>query len=292
MLARWLSWLTSGHRTGRRSRRRAAGNGAATAGTNVQPDPEPAPIQPRGTAIDHEAGVLAHELVQPLTAIAANAEAARHCLRRQPADILALQQIADDIYHETRRALEVAEWIRGELRGDTPSLVLVDLADSIDEALSAMSAQAARHDAQVDAHLHARPLHVLGSPGQIRQVLINLIINALEATELLPAGQRRIRVEGWRDGDSVFASVHDTGTGAAEDHLDRMFEPFVSAKPMGVGLGLSISRSIARRHGGDLVAKNNTGGGMTFSLILPATTVATAPTGSAPDRPSARSAPG
>lgn len=286
MLARWLSWLTTAHRKGHRTWPRAAGDGADTTGPHIPPNPER--VQPRAAGINHEAGVLAHELVQPLTAIAANAEAARHCLRRQPADILALQQIADDIYHETRRALEVAEWIRGELRGDTPSLVLVDLADSIDEALTAMSGQAARHDAQVDAHLHARPLHVLGSPGQIRQVLINLINNALEATEPLPAGRRRIRVDGWRDGDSVFATVQDTGTGAAEDYLDRMFEPFVSAKPMGVGLGLSISRSIARRHGGDLVAKNNTGGGMTFSLILPAVT---APTGRAPDLPSARPAP-
>lgn len=225
---------------------------------------------PHGTVLDEPAGSLVHELVQPLTAIATNAEAARRSLQQQDADLRALREIVDDINIQTRRALDIADWIRGELRGDTPPAQLVDLAEAARDVVGMLGNAALCHDTRVRARLPARPLYVRGSRVQIQQVLINLLLNALQATTSMPHGRRHVRLVAWQHGSTVRTTVRDSGPGTAEHELERIFQPFFTARPGGLGLGLAISRSIARRHGGDLTARNNAGPGMTFCLQLPA----------------------
>jgi two-component system sensor kinase FixL len=214
---------------------------------------------------------LAHEINQPLTAILSNAEAAQRFLSQASPDVGEVQQILEDIIRDDRRANEVVRKVRAlvkkEKLRDEPLdlneviLVIVDLirADSLLQGLS------------IATDLSPRLAAIHGDGIQLQQVILNLILNGAAAMRNSPSGQRRILVRtAMLDGRTVKAFVKDFGTGIDENNIERLFEPFYTTKPEGLGMGLSISQTIIKAHGGTMEAWNNREGGATFAFTLPA----------------------
>jgi C4-dicarboxylate-specific signal transduction histidine kinase len=214
-------------------------------------------------------GALAHELNQPLTSISSNAEAARRLLKQQPADLEELDAILGDIASEDQRAAQVIRRLRALLkRGDT-HLQPMDIRELLSEVLELAHAELITRRVTATA-LVARDLPpVLGDRVQLQQVLLNLIINACEAMNTTTASDRRLTLIANADTrNNILISIRDCGTGIPSTLLERLFEPFVTTKPEGLGLGLSISRTIVAAHGGRLWAENNTDRGATMYCLL------------------------
>jgi len=214
-------------------------------------------------------GALAHELNQPLTSISSNAEAARRLLKRQPPDLDELDAILADIASEDQRAAQVIRRLRALLkRGDT-HLQPMDIRELLSEVLELAHAELITRQVTPTA-LVARDLPpVLGDRVQLQQVLLNLIINACEAMNTTAASDRRLTLIANADTrNNILISIRDCGTGIPSTLLERLFEPFVTTKPEGLGLGLSISRTIVAAHGGRLWAENNADRGATMYCLL------------------------
>jgi signal transduction histidine kinase len=214
-------------------------------------------------------GALAHELNQPLTSISSNAEAARRLLKRQPPDLDELDAILGDIASEDQRAAQVIRRLRALLkRGDT-HLQPMDIRELLSEVLELAHAELITRQVTPTA-LVARDLPpVLGDRVQLQQVLLNLIINACEAMNTTAASDRRLTLIANADTrNNILISIRDSGTGIPSTLLERLFEPFVTTKPEGLGLGLSISRTIVAAHGGRLWAENNPDRGATMYCLL------------------------
>jgi len=217
------------------------------------------------------AGSLAHELNQPLTAIVSNAQAAHEYLDAGIPDAAEMREILDDVARDACRAAATIRRIRALFKGEPMQVQPFDVADVIDEVITLVQGNALGRGIRLWQRVD-RPLpRVSGDPLQIQQVLLNLLLNALEATEAaqpgVPRGDVSVLAEA-RNG-LVHVCVCDRGCGVADAELENIFQPFVTFKPQGMGLGLAISRAIAQRHGGCLKGWNNEDGGMTFRLSLP-----------------------
>ncbi len=213
-------------------------------------------------------GAMAHELSQPLTAILSNAQAAQRLLARPSPDLREINDILGDIADDDRRAGEVIQRLRAMLRKDEPQFVPLDLNDLIrDVLLLERSDLIARSVVVVTELADDLPL-VRGDRVQLQQVVLNLVLNACEAMSATRVGQRRIVLITARDQEGAQLDVVDHGTGIPADALERVFEPFFTTKKQGLGLGLSICRSIVETHGGRLWASNNEESGATFHLAL------------------------
>ena len=215
-------------------------------------------------------GALAHELNQPLTAILSNAQAAQRLLAREPSDLAEVREILHDIAEDDRRAGEVIQRLRAMLKKDGSKATLLDLSEVAREVLRLAHGDLVTRNVTAITQLAADLPPVRGDQVQLQQVLLNLIMNATEAMSDARPGERRLTVTIDRDGEEgVRASIADRGTGIAADELERVFEPFFTTKEQGLGLGLSICRSIVTAHGGRLWASNNEDRGATFFLTLP-----------------------
>ena len=214
-------------------------------------------------------GALAHELSQPLTSISSNAEAARRLLKRQPADLDELDTILGDIASEDQRAAQVIRRLRALLkRGDT-HLQPMDIRELLSEVLELAHAELITRRVTATALVAQDLPPVLGDRVQLQQVLLNLIINACEAMNTTAASDRRLTLIANADTrNNVLISIRDSGTGIPSALLERLFEPFFTTKPEGLGLGLSISRTIVAAHGGRLWAENNADRGATMYCML------------------------
>lgn len=215
-------------------------------------------------------GSLAHELNQPLTAILSNAQAAQRFLAGPEPDLGELREILDDIVAEDKRAGEIISRLRLLFRGGEMALVPLSLNAIIVDVLKLLNSDLVRNGIQVQLEL-AEDLPLLsGDRVGLQQVLINLIMNASEAMSGAPRSQRRLTI-GTRlaDADSAGVSVADCGPGIGADHLDRIFDAFFTDKPTGMGLGLSVCRTIVQSHGGRLWAENLPEGGAVFRMTLP-----------------------
>ena len=212
----------------------------------------------------------AHELNQPLTAILSNAQAALRFLDRDPADLREVREIIEDIVADDRRAADVIQRLRvlfrrGEVRHES-----LDLNQLTHDALRLAHGDLVTRDVHVAVDLTPDAPTVTGDRVQLQQVLLNLILNASDAVAANAHGERDVVVRTRPiNGTGVRVSVHDHGHGIASDQLERVFEPFVTTKPHGIGLGLSISRGIVTAHGGRLWAEPGDRRGTTFTVELP-----------------------
>jgi PAS domain S-box-containing protein len=213
---------------------------------------------------------LAHELNQPLTAILSNAQAAQRFLMNQAFNLDEVRDILKDIVEDNNRAAEIIRKIRALVRKEQLTFARLDLPAVIRDVLSLVRSDADLRNVQVDYQPGDRVPSVRGDRIQLQQVLLNLLLNAFDAMQECRTDQRRLSVRVHSDGVGlVDVAVRDGGIGLTNDKLDRIFEPFFTTKKEGLGMGLSISRSIVEAHGGHLWAENNQDRGATFHLVLP-----------------------
>lgn len=217
------------------------------------------------------AASIAHEINQPLAAIATSGSACQRWLEHDPPNmeraLRALQRMIDDV----NRASEVVARIRRQSRNAEPQIAVLDLAEVIGEVVELARGELERHEVELSARIQEHVPAVLADRVQIGQVIINLMLNALEAMQATPAGARRLtlRLTVQEPGQVQF-SLADTGPGLSRAARERLFETFWTTKPEGTGLGLTISRSIIESHGGRLWAEPGTRGGAVFCFTLPA----------------------
>lgn len=214
------------------------------------------------------AASLAHEVKQPLTAIVTNAEAAQHVLAAGPAAGADLGEILQDIVAQGLRASEVVTGLREFLRAGTPDERPVDLSALVREMLPLVRRELEDHGTQVELDLAGDLPPIRGRSVQLGQVVVNLLMNACEAMADVQ-GPRRVSITTRQRNDRVDMTVSDTGPGVAPEVAARLFEPFVTTKPQGMGMGLAISRSIAEAHQGRLTAEPAVDGGMAVTLSIP-----------------------
>ena len=215
-------------------------------------------------------GALAHELNQPLTAILSNAQAAQRLLARDPADLAVVGEILDDIVTDDLRAGEVITRLRALLKKGEASFHPLDVNDVATEVLALARSELIERHATVDTRLAPGLPSVRGDRVQLQQVMLNLLLNACEAMSARTPAQRTLTVSTALDGSGLLLiSIADRGSGIPPDAADRLFEPFFTTKSQGLGLGLSICRSIIDAHGGRLWADNNADQGATFTFALP-----------------------
>jgi PAS domain S-box-containing protein len=224
----------------------------------------------RIAVIGELAGSLAHELNQPLQAIATNASAGLRFLEQDRLSGDNLRELLEDIVADGRRAADVIRTVKGMGAKGAGARQLLNLNQVITELLRMTRSEALAHDCTVLTELHPALPNVEGNLVQLQQVFLNLILNAFEASNEVPRVQRRVIIRTEPDGDgAVRASVRDFGTGLPGDLPERVFDRFFTTKREGMGIGLFISRSIAAAHGGTLLARNAEGGGAEFSLRFP-----------------------
>ena len=212
---------------------------------------------------------ISHELRQPLAAIRANAQAGAMLLAGNPPDLREVQAILQDIVADDARAVEVIEGVRRLLRKDELLSATVDLNQICRDTARLLQTEAALRHTRIDLTLAATAPMVTGDPAQLRQLVLNLGLNALEAAAS-SSDERAVVVSTTLRAGQAEVTVHDSGPGIAADVQPRVFEPFFSTKSEGLGLGLAIVRSIAERHQGRVWAENHATGGAVFGAALPA----------------------
>jgi two-component system sensor kinase FixL len=215
-------------------------------------------------------GSLAHELNQPLTAILSNAQAAQRFLAQSPPRLDRLEEILSDIVKSDHRAGAVIQRIRSLLRKESAQRNLLDINDVVEETLRLMRSDLLNRRVAVRADLGEGLPAVSGDRNQLQQVLLNFMMNGCDAMDgRRTDGRLLVRTQSTAEGN-VEVSVADHGAGIPPADLERIFEPFVTTKSNGMGLGLTICRSIVDAHGGRLWATNNSDGGATLHCELPA----------------------
>jgi C4-dicarboxylate-specific signal transduction histidine kinase len=213
---------------------------------------------------------ITHEVNQPITAAVTYALAARRLLSAEPPDLHEVDDVLSLIVKEGNRAGEVVGRIRALIKKAPARKDAVEINDAILEVIALTRIEAANNSVSVRTRLAEGLPRVQGDRVQLQQVLLNLIINAIEAMRDGGEEERELIVSS-RDGpDGVSVEVRDSGPGFAAADLDRVFEAFYSTKPNGVGLGLSICRSIIEAHNGRLWASPNVPRGAIFGFIAPA----------------------
>jgi len=224
----------------------------------------------RVSTIGEMTASLAHELNQPLTGILANAQAALRFLASKSPDLLEIREILKDIVDDDRRAGEVIRRLRGLLRKEDVQYRLLDLNVLIRDVAKLLSSDAIIRNLSVRLELDPDPAIVSGDGVQLQQVVLNLLLNAMEAMNESAGNGRTITVRTeHNDTGAIHVSVQDAGTGFRQGTQHLVFEPFYTTKPSGMGMGLAISKSIIEAHGGLIWAGDNALGGATFHFSIP-----------------------
>ncbi|TML12439.1 MAG: PAS domain S-box protein, partial [Actinobacteria bacterium] len=226
----------------------------------------------RVTTLGELAASIAHEVNQPLAAIVADANASLNWLAAPHPDIEHVREALDAIATEGHRAAEVIQRIRQLAMKGAPRKVPVDLNDVVRDVLPLVRTEVGHHDVAIVLDLATGLPLVLGDRVQLQQVFLNLVMNAIEAMGPVTGRQRSLIIRSEpHENDHVTVSVEDSGVGIAANHLDELFSAFFTTKPAGMGMGLSISRSIVEAHGGRLWATANEPHGAIFHFSLPTT---------------------
>ncbi|MCY0853847.1 sensor histidine kinase [Cupriavidus sp. D39] len=224
----------------------------------------------RVSTLGELASSLAHELNQPLTAILSNAQAAQRFMSTQPINLTEVREILQDLVEDDHRASEVIRRIRTLVKKGELEAAPLSLDRVIGDVAMLVHSDAIVRGIRVVLNTDPRLPSVQGDSVQLQQVVLNLLLNAFHATESCPAHDRVVVIDATREGaDMVRVAVRDRGPGLSADKLEQIFKPFFTSKREGLGLGLSISRSIVEMHGGRIWAGNNSDQGATFCFTLP-----------------------
>jgi signal transduction histidine kinase/ABC-type uncharacterized transport system substrate-binding protein len=211
---------------------------------------------------------IAHELNQPLGAILTNAETAEVILNSPDPDLSELKEIVADIRDDDMRASQVIAHMRSLLKRTPYEEKEIDINEIMHEAFDLMSARAAERNVALHLKTWTGPLRVKGDQIQLQQVIINLIANGMDAVAVVPFGRIIIGATA-RDGSRILLSISDSGPGVAADELGKVFDPFFTTKAQGLGVGLSIARTIVDAHKGLIWVENRPEGGAVFWISLP-----------------------
>lgn len=229
----------------------------------------------RVTTMGEMAASIAHEVNQPLGAIVGNADICLRWLDDSQPDLKELREALEDIASDGRRASEVITRIRSLVRKHTPEMLPLDLSDLAREVLNMVGHEAQRKQVTLRPELATALPPISGDRIQLQQVLLNLVVNGIEAMTGVQGRQPELTLKTDRSQDGVVAIVSDCGIGIDLDKLEQVFKPFHTTKSGGMGMGLAISRSIIEAHGGRLWAEPNKGPGATFKFTLPAASTET-----------------
>ena len=212
---------------------------------------------------------IAHEINQPLGSILTNAETAKAILKSPSPDILELNEIVDDILQDDRRATEVIRRMRSLLKKAPFELKNLDLNDLARETVDFLTSLAIGRKVELVSVITPETLPVFGDRIQLQQVILNLVVNGIDAMRDTPSADRIISIRTSRVENFAQLSVSDRGPGIPEEKLKAVFEPFFTSKAEGMGMGLSIARTIIEAHHGQISAKNRDHGGASFRIRLP-----------------------
>jgi len=233
----------------------------------------------RLTAMGELAASIAHEVGQPLTAIVTNGS---FLLRRLAGKITNgddLRGAAAAIVADGKRASSVIARIRALLKKQDTVMAEIDMNDAIQEVISLLSNELSRNRIVMRMDLAAGLPRVRGDRVQLQQVMVNLMINAVDAIRPISDGPREILIRTGKEAECVVVSVEDSGMGLSPEQMERIFEPFFTTKDQGIGMGLSISRSIVENHSGKLSASRREPRGAKFEFMLPMAGAADAASG-------------
>jgi signal transduction histidine kinase len=223
----------------------------------------------RLTAVGELTASISHEINQPLGAILANAEAAEMLLDGSEGSIEEVRRILADIRKDDLRASEVVRRVRSLAGKREVEMGPIDGNALVTSVARLLEYEAKRQNVTVEKDLAENLPDVRGDEVSLQQVLINLALNGIEAMDGHPAGRRKLLIQTRPAGGHVEIRVSDSGQGISDAHREKLFQSFFTTKAHGVGLGLSICRSIIEAHGGSIVAANNREHGATFSVTLP-----------------------
>jgi PAS domain S-box-containing protein len=224
----------------------------------------------RVTTMGQLAASIAHEVNQPLAAVVTNANASLRWLGGSNPNLDEASAAMKRIVREGVRASEIIQGIRSLVKKAPTQTAPLNLNDLIREVLALTQHEMERNDVSVETELGADLPDVMGDRVQLQQVILNLVMNAIEATTGVTEGMKALMVASLREGsDQVVVAIRDTGPGIDPQSLGQLFEPFFTTKPTGMGMGLSISRSLIEAHGGQLWARAEESRGATFRFSLP-----------------------
>jgi C4-dicarboxylate-specific signal transduction histidine kinase len=222
----------------------------------------------RQTLVNELSSSIAHELNQPLSAIMMNAETALKMLKNGSCHIEQVRDALQDILEDDARAAEVVNRVRRLIKRDAEQFGYVDIEQLFESTHVLLRSEFIRKGIALEIGYEDTVPQISGDFVQLQQLLINLLMNAMEAS-ITPASAHRVSLNAHRHGDKVRITVLDNGPGIPDEIRNRLFEPFVTSKAEGLGLGLSICATIAESHGGEIALEDNPEGGTSANLILP-----------------------
>jgi PAS domain S-box-containing protein len=211
---------------------------------------------------------IAHEVNQPLAAIATNGEAGLRWLARPEPDVAEVRELTKHVVADARRAADIIARIRAMVERRAPEHAVLSIDDVVREALAFLRHEARSRGVTLAHHPLEGAPKVLADRTQLQQVVVNLAVNAMQAMTQSP--ERRLVFHTTLDGGSVVCAIEDSGPGIPADNLGRLFESFFTTKDGGMGMGLPICRTIIEAHGGRIKAANGVAGGARFTFTLPA----------------------
>jgi two-component system sensor kinase FixL len=224
----------------------------------------------RTTTLGELTASIAHEVNQPLAAIVIDGEVCLMLLGRDQPDTLELRDALHRIIGSSKRASGIIHRLRALYKKADPQKVPIDINSLIAEVIPLLQHELRNHGVSLQTEMAPSRLSILGDRIQLQQVLMNLVLNGMEAITSVTDGPRELLIRSSRNGaDQVIVAVRDTGIGIDPDNAERLFNPFFTTKPDGTGMGLSICRSIIEVHGGRVWASCNEGQGATFQFSLP-----------------------
>ena len=213
---------------------------------------------------------IAHEVSQPITATVTNARAGLRWLGADPPDVDEVRQVLGAIVRDGTRAGEVIDRIRALVKKAPPRKESMDINEAIVDVISLTRSEVLRHGVSLQTDLAAALPRIEGDRVQLQQIILNLILNAVEAMRDNNESARKLWISSKVDGENrVLVAVRDTGSGLDPNSVDRLFEPFYTTKAEGLGIGLSLSRTIVEAHGGQLWASANEPYGAIFQFTVP-----------------------